>query len=55
MRFCDLKCPHASFPKEESVDGAGSCRAFVALYCDKLGHLVPKNGRCQVRQEQPDE
>jgi len=55
MRFCDLQCPHASFPKKEGVDGAGSCRTFVALYCGKLNRLVPKNGVCQADREQPDE
>ena len=46
MRFCDLKCPHARFPDESSVDGAGSCRTFAALYCDKLKRLVYKNASC---------
>ena len=33
MRWCDLTCPEASFPKDPAVDGAGSCRTFAALYC----------------------
>ena len=48
MRFCDLRCPEASFPKEEAVDGAGSCRTFAALYCARLGRLVHKNAPCQA-------
>ncbi|MEW6266905.1 MAG: hypothetical protein AB1641_27840 [Thermodesulfobacteriota bacterium] len=48
MRFCDLKCPHASFPKENALDGAGSCRTFVALHCAVLDRLVHKNGPCQA-------
>jgi len=46
MRWCDLSCPEAGFPKEDAVDGAGSCRTFAALYCAKLGRLVAKNGPC---------
>lgn len=48
MRFCDLNCPDASFPKDEAVDGAGSCRTFVALHCARLGRLVAKNAPCQA-------
>ena len=46
MRWCDLTCPEAGFPKEDAVDGAGSCRTFAALYCAKLKRLVPKNAPC---------
>ncbi|MBU4565206.1 MAG: hypothetical protein KMY53_19935 [Desulfarculus sp.] len=46
MRWCDLSCPEAGFPKEDAVDGAGSCRTFAALYCAKLGRLVAKNAPC---------
>ena len=46
MRWCDLSCPQASFPREEGVDGSGSCRTFVALYCAQLGRLVAKNAPC---------
>lgn len=48
MRWCDLSCPEAGFPKENAVDGAGSCRTFAALYCAKLGRLVAKNAPCAV-------
>ena len=48
MRFCDLRCPHAGFPKDQAVDGAGSCRTFVALYCKVLDRLVHKNAPCQA-------
>lgn len=51
MRFCDLSCPAADFPRQEAVDGAGSCRTFAALYCAKLGRLVNKNGPCQAPAE----
>lgn len=46
MRWCDLICPQASFPRQEAVDGAGSCRTFAALYCARLERLVPKNAPC---------
>lgn len=46
MRWCDLSCPHAAFPKDDAVDGAGSCRTFAALYCAKLKRLVAKNAPC---------
>ena len=48
MRFCDLKCPDARFPDDESVDGAGSCWTFAALYCLRLKRLVHKNAPCQA-------
>ena len=51
MRFCDLRCAHASFPKEDAVDGSGSCRTFSALHCAKLDRLVAKNGPCQAPEE----
>ncbi len=46
MRWCDLTCPEASFPRQEAVDGAGSCRTFAALYCARLKRLVAKNAPC---------
>lgn len=47
--WCDLHCPFAGFPKEEGVDGSGSCRTFLALWCDHLGELVTKNAPCAAR------
>ena len=47
--FCDLRCKYASFPEEDAVDGAKSCRTFVAIYCKKLGKLVPKNAPCAAQ------
>ena len=46
MKWCDLSCEHASFPRVQAVDGAGSCRTFAALYCARLERLVHKNGPC---------
>lgn len=47
--FCDLYCRHAEFPKEEAVDGSGSCRTFIALYCTLKRTLVAKNKICEVK------
>lgn len=46
LRWCDLKCEYAKFPDDKAVDGSGSCRTFLALYCDKLNALVQKNVPC---------
>ena len=51
MQWCDLSCEHASFPQTEAVDGAGSCRTFVALYCARLKKLVHKHGPCQCEDQ----
>jgi hypothetical protein len=53
MRWCDLTCPEASFPSQEAVDGAGSCRTFVALHCRVLDRLVAKNAPCAVSAKPP--
>ena len=49
IKFCDIRCAHASFPKESAVDGAGSCRTFAALWCDILQEYVTKNAPCAVQ------
>jgi hypothetical protein len=46
MDFCDLMCRYAKSPNETAVDGAGSCRTFVALYCFRKKSLVHKNMPC---------
>jgi len=51
MKFCDLECKHASFPKDDSVDGSRSCRTFIALYCKKKKSLVHKNMPCKEKAE----
>jgi hypothetical protein len=50
VEFCDLDCKYASFPKSEAVDGSGSCRTFIALYCRKKKSLVHKNLPCGDKQ-----
>ncbi len=48
--FCDLMCRYAELPKKEAVDGSGSCRTFVAVYCTRRKMLVPKNNACSDKQ-----
>ena len=47
--FCDLTCAHAAVPKETGIDGSGSCRTFVALYCKRKKGLVHKNQPCSKK------
>ena len=49
LNFCDLMCKYAEHPKETAVDGAGSCRTFVALYCNLKKSLVYKNMSCGLK------
>jgi len=46
MPFCDLQCRHARWPEAEGLDGSGSCRTFLALFCEKHRRLVHKNAPC---------
>jgi len=47
--FCDLMCAYAKTPTETAIDGAGSCRTFVALYCELKKSLVHKNMPCSKK------
>jgi hypothetical protein len=47
--FCDLMCAHARLPGETALDGSGSCRTFIALYCDLKRSVVPKNMPCRKK------
>jgi hypothetical protein len=47
--FCDLLCKYAHYPKEEGLDGSGSCRTFIALYCNRKKMLVAKNLPCNQK------
>ena len=49
IKFCDLKCEHASFPNEEGIDGSNSCRTFSALWCALLERYVTKNAPCAAQ------
>jgi len=39
LNFCDLMCKYAKAPEETAVDGAGSCRTFVALHYSRKKSL----------------
>lgn len=47
--FCDLACQYAEFPREEAIDGSGSCRTFAGLYCALKKSLVLKNKICAAK------
>ncbi len=47
--FCDLMCIYARVPKEQAVDGSGSCRTFIAVYCRRKKSFVPKNLACSEK------
>ncbi|MGA3173138.1 MAG: hypothetical protein ABSE25_01780 [Syntrophorhabdales bacterium] len=47
--FCDLACAYAELPKEEGIDGSGSCMTFVALFCRRKNALVHKNHPCSKK------
>jgi len=49
MDFCDLRCQYAEFPKADAIDGSGSCRTFVGLYCTLKKSLVMKNKICDLK------
>lgn len=53
MEFCDLNCRYASWPREEALDGSGSCRTFQAFYCEKKKQLVYKNAPCPEKEKRP--
>ena len=46
IKFCDMRCEYAEFPKENAIDGSGTCRTFQALWCKKLEKYVTKNAPC---------
>ena len=48
IKFCDMRCEHAEFPKEHAVDGSGACRTFMALWCKQLKKYVTKNAPCEA-------
>ena len=54
MKWCDLDCEFAGFPENENLDGAGSCRTFIALYCKKLNQIVSKNAPCKAPEEKKE-
>lgn len=50
--WCDMECPDAAFPKDEALDGSGSCRTFLAVYCEKHNEINMRNSPCiDVKQQ----
>lgn len=45
--YCDLMCRYAEIPAATDIDGSGSCRTFIALYCSLKKKLVNKNSPCR--------
>jgi len=48
IKFCDMRCEFADFPIEEGIDGSGTCRTFLAVWCKQLEKYVTKNAPCEV-------
>ena len=48
IKFCDLRCEHASFPKDADIDGSRSCKTYMALWCNALETYVTKNAPCAM-------
>ena len=44
MKWCDLSCKHAVFPKTWGLQGA--CNTMQALFCSKHKRPVAKNAPC---------
>jgi hypothetical protein len=48
--YCDLNCRYASWPKDLALDGAGSCRTFQAIFCERKERSVYKNAHCMEKE-----
>jgi hypothetical protein len=51
LEFCDLNCRHAKWPEDRALDGAGSCRTFQAVFCERRKRLVHKNSPCKEKKK----
>jgi len=51
--WCDMECPDAAWPDDEGLDGSGSCRTFLAVYCQKHKRLNKKNALCLDAPQNP--
>lgn len=49
IKWCDLRCEHADFPRADALDGSNSCRTFLSLWCNKLEKHVTKNAPCEAQ------
>jgi len=48
IKFCDMRCKHARFPKDSDIDGSRSCHTYLAIWCEQLKEYVTKNAPCAV-------
>ena len=48
IKFCDMHCEHARFPRDNDVDGSRSCQTYLAIWCSQLKSYVTKNAPCAV-------
>ena len=53
FNFCDLLCKYAETPKEEGIDGSGSCHTFIALYCTKRNLLFTRTCHARINVQKP--
>jgi hypothetical protein len=53
ITYCDFDCPSAEYPEETGVDGSGSCRTFLAVWCRELGEYTAKNAPCRALKRRP--
>jgi hypothetical protein len=53
MKFCEMNCRYADWPKEKGLDGSASCRTFQAIFCEKMGMVVYKNAPCPEKENRP--
>lgn len=44
-----MMCKYAKLPRG-SMDGSGTCRTFVAVFCTKINKTVFKNSRCEDKE-----
>ena len=49
MEFCDTLCKYGKF-KDEAMDGSGTCRTFIAIWCEKKKQTVFKNAPCAEKE-----
>jgi len=47
IRFCDLRCEHAEFARQDALDG--SCHTWQSIWCNKLERHVTKNAPCEAK------
>ena len=49
IKFCDMRCEYARFPRDDDIDGSRSCQTYLAIWCEQLQAYVTKNAPCAVQ------